>query len=174
MTPKERLLSGMPDKEQEEEPSEFKVVDRRLFTPEGERRADAEPEPPKTEPRAEPKAGAKPESPPPKAPATEPLPQPGEAPRGQPHAGRHGPVSFEQLVMSLATSAMFHMGLVRSHEGDHPRIDLPAAKESIDLLDILQQKTKGNLTGEEEGLLEGSLYELRMVFVELSNAGRGR
>lgn len=171
----------MPDKNQEEE-SGFKVVDRRLFTPEGERRGDAEPEPPKQtkgpEGKAETREGAaKVEAPPPPPQtAAEPPPRPGDAPfpGDRAPAEPHGPAGFEQLVMSLATTAMYQLGLVKSHEEDTPRIDLPAAKDTIDLLDILRQKTQGNLSEEEAGLLEGSLYELRMVFVELSKAGRGR
>lgn len=155
----------MPHKDEEEEPVEFKVTDRRLFTPEGERRPDAEAAPPKTEPA------------PPRRPSAEPPPSQAkpEAPRAQPPPERQGPVGFEHLVMSLATTAMFQLGLVKNPEDESPGVDLPAAKETIDLLDILQQKTKGNLSEEEEGLLTGSLYELRMVFVELSGgAGRGR
>ena len=150
----------MPDRkrEDEEESGGFKVTDRRLFTPEGERRPDAETAPPKTEvpPAQQPPAGtpaspAKPDSPP-----------------AEPHPEHQGPVSFEHLVMSLATTAMFQLGLVANSTDETPRVDLIAAKETIDLLDILKQKTQGNLTPQEEGLLTGSLYELRMVFVELS------
>ena len=152
------------EREEEEKSGGFKVTDRRLFTPEGERRPDTEEPPKKAEERRPPAAGAAPE----------------QAPTEEPHfAGMptepHGPVSFEHLVMSLATTAMFQLGLVKSPEEEQPRADLIAAKETIDLLDILQQKTKGNLSEAEDRLLTGSLYELRMVFVELSSkAGRSR
>ncbi|MBI2815772.1 MAG: DUF1844 domain-containing protein [Acidobacteria bacterium] len=153
----------MAERDREEESQGFKVVDRRLFTPEGERRVEAEPQPPKTA-----------EKPPAAETRTPSRKEPAEAPsaHAEPHA--HGPVGFEHLVMSLATTAMYQLGLVKNHEEDQPRVDLEAAKETIDLLDILQQKTKGNLTQEEQGLLEGSLYELRMMFVELSKPGRSR
>jgi len=168
----------MPDKEREEESSGFKVVDRRLFTPEGERRPDAQPDAPKgeksPEARSDAKAGGNAAAPPPLPKKPGAAPDAAPEPDAQAHGERLGPVDFSQLVMSLATTAMFQLGLVQSHEGDQPRADLPAAKETIDLLDILQQKTKGNLTQEEEGLLAGSLYDLRMAFVELSRAGRGR
>jgi hypothetical protein len=178
---------AMPDKDRQEHEPEFKVVDRRLFTSEGERREGAEPRPPEpanpplssqqaAEPVRDPLRGdlgqdqhlsdAK-KQPPPHPSAT-------ETPGPQAHAQRGGPVTFEQLVMSLATTAMFQMGLVRNPGEEQPRVDLAGAKESIDLLDILQKKTTGNLSEEEAGLLEGSIYELRMVFVELSKAGRGR
>jgi hypothetical protein len=76
--------------------------------------------------------------------------------------------------MSLVTSAMLQLGLA-ARPGEPPvRPDLPAAQETIDLLALLQQKTKGNLTREEEEILSGSLSELRLAFVELSRrAGRG-
>jgi uncharacterized protein DUF1844 len=169
-----------PDRKEEEESTGFKVTDRRLFTPGGERREGVEPPPgePEATPPPPPRAKAAAEQPfsgrrADSAPASGPI-SGQDAPGGQTRPERQGPVSFEHLVMSLATTAMFQLGLVKSHEGDNPRIDLVSAKETIDLLDILQQKTRGNLTEEEEGLIEGSLYELRMVFVELSKAGRGR
>ncbi|OFW01636.1 MAG: hypothetical protein A3G20_01815 [Acidobacteria bacterium RIFCSPLOWO2_12_FULL_59_11] len=77
--------------------------------------------------------------------------------------------------MSLVTTAMYQMGLAVRPGEVAPPPDLLAAQETIELLTILQQKTKGNLTKEEEQLLTNGLYELRMVFVELSRkAGRGR
>lgn len=173
----------MRDKDRQKHEPEFKVVDRRLFTPEGEKRKDAEPLPPESasaplasqqatpephrDPHGDPHRGDVGTNPPSHPPAA-------EAPGTQAHAQRGGPATFEQLVMSLATTAMFQMGLVRNPGDEQPRVDLAGAKESIDLLDILQKKTTGNLTEEEAGLLEGSIYELRMVFVELSKAGRGR
>ncbi len=156
----------MPDKEREQEP-EFKVTDRRLFTPDGQRRLEVEPEPRRTETAPPPPQTPKRPAPPP--------PPAGQTPREEapkpPRPERQGPVSFEQLVMSLATTAMFQLGLVHNPGEDNQRTDFPAAKETIDLLEILQEKTKGNLTQEEDSLLSGSLYELRMAFVELSRRG---
>jgi len=174
----------MRDKDRQEDEPEFKVVDRRLFTPEGERREGPEPIPPEpasaplsSQQDAEPHRGG-PSGEPKRGDVTnEPPPQPraAEAPSSQAPIPPHGaPATFEQLVMSLATTAMFQMGLVGNPGEEQPRVDLAGAKESIDLLEILQKKTTGNLTEDEAGLLEGSLYELRMVFVELSKAGRGR
>jgi len=133
----------------EEEQPEFTVTDRRMFTAEGELRQDA------------PEARRAAEAPPPKPPESAPPPQFAEEPGG------HGAPSFEQLVMSLATSAMLQLGLAAA-PGDAPRLDLPAAKDTIDLMEILQAKTKGNLTLQEDELLTGTLYELRMAFVELT------
>ena len=144
--------------EPKEEPGEFKVVDRRLFTQDGERRPDAVTEPPKAS--SSPPKPAVPE--PPRSPGKS---QPAAAEtKREPRPGGH----FEQLVMSLLTSGMLQMGLA-AHPGEPPQApDLPAAQETIDLLATLQEKTKGNLTKEEEEILTGGLYELRMVFVELN------
>lgn len=154
----------MPDRKQDE-PGEFKVVDRRLFTPDGQRRAGVEPEPPKPEPPPPPTPRAE-------SAATQPKSGPSQA---QPASDDHGPVRFDHLVMSLVTTAMLQMGLAARPGEPPPRPDLVAAQETIELLTMLQQKTKGNLTREEEEALSGSLAELRLAFVELSRrAGRGR
>ena len=145
----------------EEEPVEFKVVDRRLFTQDGQRRPDAVIELPIAAPKAPP--------PPPKPPSPEtPRSQPKSPPAGS--ETRQGPdgVQFEQLILSLLTTAMFQMGLAARPGEPPPPPDLAAAQETIDLLLVLQEKTKGNLTKEEEEVLTGGLYELRMAFVELT------
>ena len=155
----------MPD-HKEEEAVEFKVVDRRLFTQEGERRPDAEIELPKASPQAPPQAEApprKPAAPEPPRTQTKSETARAEEKRDQPPA-----VNFEHLVMSLLTTAMFQMGLAARPGEPPPPPDLAAAQETIDLLTVLQEKTKGNLTKEEEEILGGGLYELRMAFVELS------
>lgn len=174
----------MPDKDMHEDEPEFKVVDRRLFTPEGEKREGAEPLPPEPasaplssqQDAAEPHLGDPSEDSKHGDVTNEPPPQPraAEAPSSQAPIPHGAPATFEQLIISLATTAMYQMGLVGNPGEEQPKVDLAGAKESIDLLEILQKKTTGNLTEEEAGLLEGSLYELRMVFVELSKAGRGR
>jgi outer membrane biosynthesis protein TonB len=166
----------MADRDREEESEGFKVVDRRLFTSEGERRPDAEAEPPKAkapEQKPAPEPQAKPQAKP-EAAAPPPRKAPAETSQAEPEHKHAGPASFEQLIMSLATTAMYQLGLVKAHEEDQPRMDVAGARETIDLLHVLQEKTKGNLTQEEQSLLEGSLYELQMMFVELSNPERSR
>lgn len=74
-------------------------------------------------------------------------------------------VTFSSFIMSLNTSALFHLG-----ELDHPETgervtDLDLAKHSIDILNLLQKKTKGNLDNDEDKLLSSILYELKMHFV---------
>jgi len=80
------------------------------------------------------------------------------------------PVDFAGFVLSLATSALYHMGFVGDPAGDQPAMerDLPLARQTIDTLEMLQIKTEGNLDAEELRLLEGVLYELHLRFVEIS------
>jgi len=70
-------------------------------------------------------------------------------------------VSFSSFVVSLATSAMGHLG-----EGPGAQMDLSMARQTVDLLALLLEKTKGNLDDEEAKLLETVLYDLRMKFLE--------
>jgi hypothetical protein len=116
----------------------FKVQDRRGFTPEGEAREEVQ------------------------APADEgarPAPQGGASePRKLPE------LDFSTFVLSLTTSAMVHLG-----EAPHPdgatRKELTLAKQTIDLLGLLRDKTRGNLTEEESKLMEDVLYDLRLRYV---------
>ena len=73
-------------------------------------------------------------------------------------------------MLSLATSALYHMGFVGDPERDQPATapDLPLARQTIDTLEMLQHKTRGNLDSEEGRLLEGVLYELHLRYVEVS------
>ncbi len=84
---------------------------------------------------------------------------------------QHGPqaeqISFIGFVISLASTAAVHFGDVDNPvAGGKTAPDLPAAKQMIDVLSMLEQKTKGNLTAEERTVLEQVLYELRMRFVQ--------
>ncbi|MDR3204662.1 MAG: DUF1844 domain-containing protein [Deltaproteobacteria bacterium] len=79
------------------------------------------------------------------------------------------PPSFTNLVIGMATSAMIQLGLHSPEEGKAPgKPDLPSAKQIIDLLGILEEKTKGNLEETEEQLLKTILYDLRMKYVSLT------
>ena len=81
------------------------------------------------------------------------------------------PIDFSTFVLSLSSSAAYHLGLAphpESHECDCK--NLPMAKQTIDILAILEEKTKGNLTGEEERLLEGILYNLRLAYLRERDA----
>jgi uncharacterized protein DUF1844 len=80
---------------------------------------------------------------------------------------RQGQVSFVAFVFSLASNAAVHFGDLPDPVTGEPReADLDAAAQLIDILAMLEQKTRGNLTAEERQLLDQVLYELRMRFVE--------
>jgi hypothetical protein len=80
------------------------------------------------------------------------------------------PADFEGLVSFFATQAYFALGLIRSKEDKDKKIapDLDAARYHIDMLSLLEQKCKGNLAAEEQQLLQGTLGQLRILFVNLS------
>ena len=75
-------------------------------------------------------------------------------------------INFASFVFSLSTTAMYHFGDFPDPVTKESRKNLAAAKQTIDLLSILQAKTEGNLTADEKQLLEGILYELRLRFVK--------
>ena len=77
---------------------------------------------------------------------------------------------FLDLVQSLQMGAMAGLGMLQGPDGKRPPVDLPGAKDAIDLLGILQEKTKGNLTKEEEEVLREGLYHLRMGYMAMINA----
>jgi len=85
-----------------------------------------------------------------------------------PGAGAQPPITFDHLVQQLYVSAMIQMG-AGTTEGQRPRVDILAARQTIDLLAILQEKTKGNLTAEETRILDTVLFEARMGFLELTS-----
>lgn len=93
----------------------------------------------------------------------------GGAAPAEPAAEGAPPVDFGTFCLSLGTSALYHLGVVGDPRSGKPleRPDVAAARQTIDLLELLQRKTRGNLEAEEARLLEGLLYELRMRFVEV-------
>ena len=85
-----------------------------------------------------------------------------------PGIGAQPPIGFENLVQQLYLSAMIQMG-AGTQEGQRPRVDILGAKQTIDLMGVLAEKTKGNLTAEEERTLQTVLFEARMAFLELTS-----
>lgn len=78
-------------------------------------------------------------------------------------------IDFSTFILSLSTSALYHLGLVEDPQtGQTADPELPLASQTIDTLALLEEKTRGNLEDEERRLLESLLYELRMRFVEAS------
>jgi hypothetical protein len=85
-----------------------------------------------------------------------------------PAAGPLPPVNFEQLVQQFYVSAMIQMG-AGTQEGQRARVDIVGARNTIDLLGVLAEKTKGNLNEVEQRTLDSVLFEARMAFLELTN-----
>jgi len=75
-------------------------------------------------------------------------------------------INFPSFVLSLYTSALFHFGDLQDPASGEKVKNLPAAKQTIDILGILKEKTSGNLDEDEQNLLDGSLYELRMRYIK--------
>lgn len=80
-------------------------------------------------------------------------------------------IDFATFVLSLSHSVLMHLGDAPDPSGGAPRRDVPMAKQTIDLLAVIQEKTTGNLTGEEERLLDQVMYDLRMRYEEVLREG---
>jgi hypothetical protein len=78
-------------------------------------------------------------------------------------------MNFDRLVQSLYMTAAVQMG-AGTGPNEQPRIDIIGARQSIDMLNVLEEKTKGNLSEEEKRLLQNALFDLRMSFLEITNA----
>jgi hypothetical protein len=88
----------------------------------------------------------------------------GKTPQGGPME-----MNFERVVESFYMSALIQMGAIRQ-DNEPPRVDIIGARQTIDSLAVLQEKTKGNLSDREKTLLQNVLFELRMAFIEITNA----
>jgi hypothetical protein len=85
-----------------------------------------------------------------------------------PAVGAQPPITFEHLVQQFYVSAMIQMG-AGAQDGQRPRVDILGARTTIDLLGVLAEKTKGNLTEAEDRALQTVLFETRMAFLELTS-----
>ncbi len=135
--------NGMSESERDEE---LKVTDKRRFTTEGESKGEQE------GPRREPTA----EEPPRKEEAR------GAAAEKQPPP----PLDFNSLILSLANTALFQLGFIKPSESEEAEKDLPGARQTIDIIALLEEKTRGNLTEQEQKIIKETLFQLRMAFVE--------
>lgn len=178
----------------------FVVTDRRKFSLDGTPRPDAEREPEHSEPAVESPSPTPPVSEPqfestpepeetaqatesdaPPPPTQQEMDQANAAYQqtadrldtavraANPGAERPPAISFDAIVQSIFMTALLQLGAT-APEGQQPRIDLMGARQSIDMLGILAEKTKGNLTTTEAQLLENALFELRMGFLEVTQA----
>jgi hypothetical protein len=181
----------------EKEP-QFTVTDRRKFTSEGELRdetatpAASNPEPVKAveakpEPVPEPESIVDAEFP--EDEDAEMMPEPTAAESAQqsrdyqasasrldemvrkanPGQPASPPMNFERLVQSLYMTAAVQMG-AGTGPNEQPRIDILGARQSIDMLNVLADKTAGNLNEQEKRMLQNALFDLRMSFLEITNA----
>lgn len=168
-----------------EEQPQFKVTDRRLFNADGTPREIAEEEAAKKEdaPAAAEGAETAAEATPPAAagisegrsathaqagraaPDEEPLTEEDEEVEGA-----HDPASFVNFLMSIASNAAAALGMMEHPVTGERGVDLQIGKHWIDVLGMLEQKTQGNLSRQEERILEGLLADLRMQFVSLSQS----
>jgi len=129
----------------------FSVKDKRLFTEEGDARPDAVGEEKlKTDETTEQEAPAEKEQ---------------RATRAEEQEPPLMEINFPGFLLSLHTSALLHFGDLADPATGETARNIPAAKQTIDLLAMLQEKTKGNLEKDEEALMEGILYELRMKYI---------
>ena len=81
-------------------------------------------------------------------------------------------IDFQTFVVSLHTSALIHLGIVDNPLTNKSEKDLPLAKQNIDILEMFEEKTKGNLTDNEKNVLENALYDLRTKYLQhLKNKG---
>jgi hypothetical protein len=165
-------LHAAPDRDGDDAPA-FRVIDRRRFAPDGSERAEDEESTPSSAP---PPSSARPSAAPtapPGAPSSAPADSGPElaTPHGEPYEERPSAPfepSFGTLLISLSTQALMHLGEIPDLEAGDARRDLAAARHIIDLIAVLEQKTRGNLDADEAALLERILYDLRMRFVAIS------
>jgi hypothetical protein len=174
-----------------EEQTSYKVTDRRLFNPDGTPRdvpenEKPEPTPAKPDVSTVTAASSLPETPVNVDPASDQIQEPepkatseeaaspsaeAEMDSGEDDfADAQDPASFASFMMSIASNAASSLGMME-HPVTHKReVDLELGKHWIDVLGMLQQKTRGNLSPQEQQILEGLLADLRMQFVSLTNA----
>ncbi|MEE2822549.1 MAG: DUF1844 domain-containing protein [Acidobacteriota bacterium] len=144
----------------ENEVSRLKVTDRRQFTSEGEARQESESSEAET-PREE--------SPPQQ---TEEMKSPDIAEQDLQESEQDSQesINFSSFLLSIATTGMVHLGEIPEPTTGQAQENLEAARQMIDIVGILKEKTEGNLSSEESQLLENLLYELRMKFLSKSKA----
>jgi len=178
----------------EKEP-QFTVTDRRKFTSEGELREGGESTPPPAPQPIRPEAVAPAQAvqveleEPEVMDGDETIPEPTAAESAQQSKEYHASASrlddmllkanpgqpapavmnFDRLVQSLYMTAAVQMG-AGTAPNEQPRIDILGARQSIDMLSVLDEKTRGNLTEQEKRLLQNALFDLRMSFLEITNA----
>ncbi|MCM3905739.1 MAG: DUF1844 domain-containing protein [Pyrinomonadaceae bacterium] len=162
----------------DEEQPNFKVTDRRLFNPDGTPRDVPPQEKPESKPAPAPEPASSP-TPVAQASASNESTQPQAAsttaheatePEEEELPDAENPAGFANFIMSIASNAASSLGMME-HPVTHKReVDLELAKHWIDILGMLERKTKGNLASQEEKILESLLADLRMQYVSLTSS----
>jgi hypothetical protein len=162
-----------------EEQTNFKVTDRRLFNADGTPRElspeetvqiRSETQPVTNDPPQPPSSDAETENASPVQSAGAPAQPEAETPEEMEIPGADDPASFANFLMSLASNAASSLGMIE-HPVTHKReVDLELGKHWIDVVGMLQDKTRNNLSPQEKQILEGLLADLRMQYVSLANA----
>jgi len=87
------------------------------------------------------------------------------------------PMTFAAFVLSLTTSGLFHLGIapggLELPELSEPRVDLDAGRQTIEILEMIRKKTKGNLSADEARLLDNAIHDLHMRYVEVKRESKG-
>lgn len=130
---------------EDEQKSGVRIKDRRRFDAEGQERADADAEA-KGTPEPKPESGA-------------------AAAQADPAEEPPVPITFASFALSLATQALMQLGHIEPPPGVSVTVDKAAARQSIDILTMLKEKTEGNLDKEEFAMLDELLHTLRMAFL---------
>jgi hypothetical protein len=134
-----------------EEKKDFTIKDRRIFSQENQDKAE------KTEDKVE---KDKPDEPEAKEPKKDSLPDDMEAEACLPE------INFPTFIMSLNASALFNLGVLENPATGKQEKNLPLAKQTIDILCMLEEKTRGNLSKDEDLMLKNILYDLRIIYVK--------
>ncbi|MDM8553076.1 DUF1844 domain-containing protein [Desulfobacterales bacterium HSG2] len=133
-----------------EEKKDFVVKDRRFFSEENQDSKEDKEEAPKEEAKTRLSENKK---------------EPSKNDAGAETETQLPEINFATFIFSLHSSVLLQIGLIEDPVTGKKTKNLPAAKQTIDILAMLEEKTRGNLTKEEEGMLKNILYDLRMTFV---------
>jgi hypothetical protein len=143
-----------------EEKKDFEVKDRRIFSQDGEVKASTDQASPDSSPPDENKTAA----------ATEEAGGSDTSEASKADKAEESPpmpeINFATFVVSLNASALLHLGAIEDPNTGQTDKNLPMAKQTIDILSMLEEKTAGNLTKDEENLLKNILYDLRIIYVK--------
>lgn len=146
----------MSEKEEKEESKGFKVQDRRRFSAEGELKPEFNQAPEESAP------------PPKAAPGAAQTPPSSSAAAADHEAATAPEMTFASFLVGLSAQVLIHLGEVPDPTSGEVHRDLAGAQQLIDLIGILQEKTRGNLDASEASMLEAILFDLRMKYVELA------